>query len=117
MKKAFNIFFVVLGVIFLIILLIIALSFAGVQFGFGSIPIGNFSGGGGGGGGDKHPLMSPAQERALESFGIDPASVPSEISPEQEACFVEKLGQERVDEIKGGDTPTANDYFQAKSCV
>lgn len=66
---------------------------------------------------DKNPVLSPTQEKALETFGVDPATVPTSITPEQEACFVEKLGQERVDEIKAGDAPTPVDFYKAKSCI
>ncbi len=66
---------------------------------------------------DKHPLLSPAQETALETVGVDPASIPSSITPEQEACFVENLGAKRVAEIKAGDTPTAAEYFTARGCI
>ena len=61
--------------------------------------------------------LSESQEKALKTFGIDPASVPSEITPEQEACFEAKLGEERVAEIKAGDSPTATEYFNAKDCM
>lgn len=118
MKKFFNIFFVTLGVIFLIIIL------AGIVFvitdpfnlkplifgGESTQSTSNTSS-------DSHPLLNDSQEQALEKFGIDPAQVPSEISPEQEACFEEKLGKERVEEIKAGDSPTATDYFKAKDCI
>lgn len=66
---------------------------------------------------DRNPVLSPAQENALESIGIDPASIPSSITPAQEACFVSILGQARVDQIKAGDTPTATEFFQARSCL
>ncbi len=65
---------------------------------------------------DKNPLLSPAQEKTLESYGINPASLPSTITPEMETCFVSKLGSTRVAEIKNGSAPTASDYFAAKSC-
>lgn len=119
MKKALNIFFVVLGVIFFMILIVGAVYLAVLSLGSSSSPFGASSNGEAQSmnEGDSHPLLSPAQEAALQGFGIDPASVPSEISPEQEACFVEALGQERVDEIKGGATPNASDYFKAKGCI
>lgn len=66
---------------------------------------------------DKHPLLNEVQEKALETIGIDPASVPSSISPEQEQCFVDALGQKRVDEIKAGAAPTPADLFTARNCV
>lgn len=62
-------------------------------------------------------VFSDTQVKALETFGIDPTTLPSSITPEQEACFVEKLGQPRVDEIKAGGSPTAMEFFKAKDCV
>lgn len=59
--------------------------------------------------------MTPAQREAVEDFGIDPDSII--ISPQMEECFVEKLGQSRVDEIIGGVTPGAMDLFKASSCL
>lgn len=61
--------------------------------------------------------LSESQEKALETFGIDPADVPSDITPEQEACFIETLGEERVAEIQAGDSPTATEFFKAKDCI
>ena len=67
--------------------------------------------------GDRNSRLSDSQEKTLETFGIDPADVPTEITAEQEACFVAKLGAERVAEIKAGDSPTATEYFKAKDCM
>ena len=61
--------------------------------------------------------LSDAQKQALVSFGIDPASVPSTISAEMEACFVRALGAPRVVEIKAGAVPGALEFFKAKSCI
>ncbi|MCA9358235.1 hypothetical protein KC902_03165 [Candidatus Kaiserbacteria bacterium] len=66
---------------------------------------------------DKNPALSPSQEATLESFGINPAAVPSNISSEQEACFEAALGVSRVTEIKAGAAPTATDLFKARSCL
>ncbi len=65
---------------------------------------------------DKNPLLSPIQEKALEKIGIDPATLPTSITPAMEACFYEKLGATRANEIKNGAQPTAGDYFIARSC-
>ncbi len=65
---------------------------------------------------DKNPLLSPAQEQALEKIGIDPAALPSQITPAMEACFYIKLGAKRANEIKNGSQPTTSDYFAARSC-
>jgi cytoskeletal protein RodZ len=60
--------------------------------------------------------ITPAQAEALQALGIDPSVVTS-ITPEQEACFVRTLGQERVDEVKAGATPSPIDLFKAKECI
>lgn len=118
MKKALSIFFTTLGVIFFCIIL------AGIYFFItdpynlrpmlsammdNSTSTSTVS--------DKNPMLSEKQEKTLETFGIDPATVPSSITPEQEACFEAKLGEKRVAEIKAGDTPTAAEFFKAKDCV
>lgn len=116
MKKFFTIFFVTLGVIFLVLILVGAYLFVfdPLHLRSGSnestAPTGAAQV-------DKNPILSPSQEQALETFGIDPATVPSSITPEQEACFTKILGAARVAEIKAGDSPTATEYFKAKSCI
>ena len=67
--------------------------------------------------GDKNPLLSDQQEKALEQLGIDPAKLPTEITPELEACFTAKLGESRVSAIKGGEQPTTFDFLKAQSCL
>jgi hypothetical protein len=66
---------------------------------------------------DKNPALNASQEKALETVGIDPADVPSEITPEQEQCFIDAIGADRVAEIKAGDTPTVTEIFKAKNCI
>lgn len=66
---------------------------------------------------DKIPSLSAEQEAQLESIGIDPAQVPSEISPEMEECFIEKLGEERVKEIEAGASPTTLELIKAEPCL
>lgn len=61
--------------------------------------------------------LSSAQVEALVSLGIDPADVPSSISAEQEECFVEALGEDRVEEIKAGAVPNALEFMRARSCI
>lgn len=61
--------------------------------------------------------LSPAQKEMLDSFGVDPSSVPSAISLEQEVCFREALGDARVAEILAGDTPSLLEIVQGKSCI
>ena len=64
-----------------------------------------------------HPLLNETQEKALEAIGIDVSKIPSEITPEMEDCFVEKLGEERVIEIRDGADPTGIELFKARDCI
>lgn len=66
---------------------------------------------------DKHPLLNTEQEKTLTSIGIDPASLPTQISPEQEQCFITALGIEKVNAIKAGQVPDAMDIFKSRDCV
>ncbi|MBU0645929.1 hypothetical protein KJ611_00405 [Patescibacteria group bacterium] len=63
-----------------------------------------------------HPLLNTEQEIMLESVGIDPQDIPTQVTPTQEACSVEALGQNRVDEIKAGAAPSLTDYLKSKHC-
>lgn len=65
----------------------------------------------------KNPLLTPAQEQALTQAGIDPAKLPTTITPKMEECFVTILGQRRVDEINSGSAPTFGDFFAARTCL
>jgi len=66
---------------------------------------------------DKHPFLTPIQEATLEKIGIDPAKLPTTITPAMEACFIEKLGTDRVKAIKDGESPNPIDFLKAKSCL
>ena len=66
---------------------------------------------------DKNPLLNEQQEAQLEGLGIDPATLPSQITPAMEACFTAKLGQERTNQIIQGSAPTPIDFFKAQSCL
>ena len=116
MKKFFTIFFSTLGVLSFLLIA------AGVIFlvvnpnnirssipGLSKSSLGRTA--------DKNPALNAAQEKTLETLGVDPASVPSSITPAQEKCFVSVLGASRVVEIKAGDTPSATEYFKAKGCL
>jgi len=118
MKKFLNIFFVTLGVIFFLLILVGTYFFVADPLGlkpllYGNADISEESRIGE----DKNPALSSSQEKTLETVGIDPASVPSSFTPEQEACFVSVLGQARVDEIKAGDSPSIAEALQAKACL
>lgn len=126
MKKFFTIFFVVLGVIFFAILLLIAYLFIFDPYNIKPFIFGV----------DKpavtqvettapansetapaNSALSPAQQSALEAVGVSPDSVPQNFTPEQISCFEEILGKARVDEIKAGGTPSAAEFFKAKECI
>ena len=53
----------------------------------------------------------------LEAVGINPADVPTEITPAQEECAIEALGAERVNEIISGSTPSITDVLKAQHCI
>lgn len=116
MKKILNIFFVALGVIFLL-LIIFLFAFSPINplslfrhTDSSTTEVTNNSSQ------DKNPLLTPTQEKTVESLGINPASLPATITPAMESCFTSKLGAARVQEIKNGSSPTASDYYTAKSC-
>jgi hypothetical protein len=120
MKKLLNAFFVTLGVVFFVIIL------SGIYFyiadpfnlkpllyGDESIVIATTTNEKI----DTHLPLNESQVKALETFGIDPANIPRQITSMQEACFEEKLGKERVTEIKAGDSPTPAEYLKARDCI
>jgi hypothetical protein len=138
MNQTLNQILVVFGVIFLVLLIILGIFFIADPYNikpliFGSIPktitvqkeenpkeelseVDNSTtttetNNGGG------FTLSTEQKQALVSFGIDPATVPSTISAEQEACFTAVLGASRVEQIKAGAVPSAVEFFKAKSCI
>jgi len=118
MKKLLTYFFVTLGVIFFVIICSAAYIWFTDMYGVRSL-VGAFTGAETSitpSVVDKNPALSPTQEAALEQIGIDPAAVPTTISPAQEACATEILGAARVAEIKAGDTPTLTEFAQARSC-
>jgi hypothetical protein len=65
---------------------------------------------------DKNPALTAEQESALESIGINPANIPSTITPEMETCFITKLGESRVAQIKAGASPSPVEVFTTRDC-
>src|SRR3989339_799211 len=55
------------------------------------------------------------KREGVENFGIDPDSIV--ITPAMEDCFVEKLGEQRVSEIKNGSAPGVLEMVKASSCL
>src|SRR3989344_356070 len=123
--KVLNIFFVVLGIIFFLLLVggacvwwinpygmfssgISPNSMMNIMTGNNAVKVDNV---------DKNPLLNEQQEAQLEGLGIDPANLPSEITPAMEACFTAKLGEERTSQIIQGSAPTPIDFLKAQSCL
>jgi len=125
--KILNSFFVTLGVIFLILIIISAYILMADPFDLKPIikalrlPAGDnlqiTNSAQTNGPTDKNPLLTTEQEKTLESLGVNPAALPTQITPELESCFTDKLGAARVEEIKKGSQPGAADFFKASSCL
>lgn len=132
MKKFLKIFFITLGVIFFVLILagiylytadpfqikplIKSFTEQGMPVKPGQVPINQQTNVNKAVVGGKLNLTA-SQEQVLKKIGVDPASLPSTITPAMEQCFYEKLGTKRTDEIMAGSQPTAADVFIARSCV
>lgn len=68
-------------------------------------------------GGDAHPYLSEGQEKILRAVGVDPAKLPTSLTPEQQACLINAVGEARANEIKAGALPTPVEIFKAKGCL
>jgi hypothetical protein len=66
---------------------------------------------------DANPLLNAEQEQLLRQIGVNPAALPTEITPAMAACFYEKLGKVRAEEIEAGAAPNAADFFKARGCL
>lgn len=66
---------------------------------------------------DKNVLLNSEQEKALESIGVDPSVLPTEVTPELEKCLIDKVGAKRAEEISKGSEPTAMDFLKASACL
>lgn len=136
MKAILTKIFVTLGVIFTLLLIVVAYFFIADPYNLRPIL---FGAGGGvqtslssevasdalgdAGASTTTPLagtgftLSSPQRQALIEMGIDPSSVPTQVSVQQETCFVEMLGADRVKEIKAGAVPNGIELLKAKSCI
>ena len=126
MKKFITIFFVTLGVLFFVLILLVGLFVAIDPFGLRPVVSGVLqnavttereeAGEHTETGVDKNPMLTESQENALQSYGVDPSTLPTSITAEQEVCFESALGAERVAEIKAGGMPTPVEFYKAKEC-
>lgn len=127
MKKFFAMFFITLGVIFSIILLVLIYLLVFDPFNIKPLLFGNENkyvateesntNNATGTENTSKRFLSESQKQTLSNFGIDPSSLPSSITPAQEACFKEKLGSARFAEISAGASPSAMEFLSAKACL
>lgn len=61
--------------------------------------------------------LTPQQQTAANSLGINPSSISSFLTPATEQCAVTALGQDRVNQIKAGATPSPVDLVKAGHCL
>lgn len=61
--------------------------------------------------------LTPGQRQTLAALGIDEADLPATLTPALEACLVDKLGADRVAEVKAGETPTVIEGMKAATCL
>lgn len=125
--KILNYFFIALGVIFFIIILFGIYLFVADPFGikpflsiFGksiSIPKDMSTSTSTQSTTDKNPSLTPEQEKTLESMGINPATLPTKITPELQTCLIQKLGEARTAELLKSGKPTPMDFLKAGSCL
>ncbi|MFM2424090.1 MAG: hypothetical protein RLZZ70_479 [Candidatus Parcubacteria bacterium] len=66
---------------------------------------------------DSASWLTPGQRQMLETFGIDVATLPQELSPALAACLTGAWGEARFAEITSGDTPTFFEGTRAVSCL
>jgi hypothetical protein len=65
----------------------------------------------------KKDWLTPGQRSALSAFGISESSLPKELTPTMEACFVGAIGAERVAAVKAGATPTIIEMGKSAKCL
>lgn len=125
MNKAVNQVLVALGIVLLILFVIFTYLVMTNTYGlndmiFGtSAPAeaGNNEDASNGTNGDRGFTLSGEQKQALGNMGIDPATVPTSVSAEQEGCFISVLGEARVTEIRNGAVPSAVEFAKARACI
>jgi len=122
MNKTLNIIFITLGVIFLLLILAFTLFVIVDPFNLRPLLSTLMSDAPANSANtteatDKNPLLDANQERILETLGVNVGNLPTEMTPELEACFTEALGAERVKQIIDGDSPSPLDLSKAKACL
>lgn len=122
MQNNFTVLLSTLGVIFLGLILVAGGLFLATQSGWVS-PFGGFFSNKAPSSdtvaeGENTPFnLSEEQKQALVAIGIDPAKIPTSITPTQRACFVDGLGEDKFNEVLNGAIPSTFDLAKVKSCL
>lgn len=118
MRIILTYFFVTLGVIFFAIILFLVYAWHANVWGVQNFvsfvqsePLPMEPAGESGGSG-----ASTEQQSALEEYGLDESTF-TNLSDEQEACFTENLGEDRVAEILDGAMPTLTEITTGAECL
>ncbi len=118
-------FFMILGAIFFVLLIVVGvsayrsgwspaalLSIPGV-----AVPQGAGAATGAAPAADAHPYLSASQETTLRAVGINPATLPASLTDTQRTCLLAAVGEARAKEILAGSAPTVTELFKAKGCL
>ncbi len=109
--KIIRSFFVFLGVIFFILILGAIYIWIADPFNFRALIPSNISFS------EVVKDISSGENNQSKIFDVNNIDLSSEITPEMEKCFIEKLGKERVGEIMKGDETTPSDFLKAGVCL
>ncbi|MCF7860557.1 hypothetical protein K9M09_02960 [Patescibacteria group bacterium] len=63
-----------------------------------------------------HPLLNEEQETRAAKAGIDVSKLPTEITPEQQQCVNNRLGEARIMEIIKGAEPSPLEIIKIVPC-
>lgn len=116
--KYLKIFLIVIGAIFFIFILLLVILFIYLMIAqpFGINPVNIITSPDSDQPAYDHPLLSTEQEQTLESIGVDVSELPTSLTAEQQQCAVDALGQQRVNEIINGASPSTTDFLKAQHC-
>lgn len=64
-----------------------------------------------------HPLLTEEQEERIIKSGVDIKKIPTEITPAQQKCGIDKLGEDRISEIINGADPSPLEIIKVLPCL
>ncbi|MBU0614071.1 hypothetical protein KJ766_02160 [Patescibacteria group bacterium] len=117
-KKKSKVIWIVLGVIAALILLLTVLGIIGGyllmrQLNISALPIGSSNSEST----YDHPYLTDEQEDTLVNWGIDPSSLPTEVSQAQIDCAYQAIGADRANAILQGATPSITEALKVMPCL